>query len=91
MPVSQAPRKKQATRKKNAKKADQEAQAVAQTKYDKTPLYIPVATFVFIITGIGVVILNFLEVLPGKTMQTQFSIIGVLFLSLGLIAATQIK
>ena len=87
MPVSQAPRKKQATRKKNAKKADQEAQAVAQTKHDKTPLYIPVATFVFIITGIGVV----LEVLPGKTMQTQFSIIGVLFLSLGLIAATQIK
>lgn len=90
MPVSQAPRKKQATRQSNAKKAAQEAEVVASTKHHKTPLYIPVATFAFIITGITIVILNFLEVLPGK-MQTQYSIVGIAFLSFGLISATQIK
>ena len=91
MPVSQAPRKKQATRSNNAKKEAIKAEEVAATKHHRTPLYIVVATFTFIVVGIAIVILNFLEVLPGSQMQTQFSIIGVVFLSFGLVSATQIK
>lgn len=91
MPVSQAPRKKQATRSNKAKKATIDAQIAAETKHHRTPLYVIVATFTFIIVGIAIVILNFLEVLPGTGSQSQYSFVGIGFLSLGLITATQIK
>jgi hypothetical protein len=90
MPVSQAPRKKQATRQNNAKKAATKAEMLTVSKHYKTPLYVLVATFAFIIVGIAVVILNFLDVLPGD-MQQQYSFIGIIFLSFGLVTATQIK
>lgn len=91
MPVSQAPRKKQAARSNKAKKATVDAEIAAQAKQLKTPLYIPVATFAFIIVGVAVIILNFLGVLPGNGSQSQYSFIGIAFLSFGLISATQIK
>ena len=90
MPVSQAPRKKQSERSSKAKKAAKEAEHIAATKSDRTPLYIPVATFTFIIVGIIIIILNFLSLLPGD-QQSQYSIIGVALLSFGLVSATQIK
>lgn len=91
MPVSQAPRKKQATRSNKAKKANHEAQLAGETKHLRTPLYVPVATFAFIIVGIAIVIANFLEILPGTGSQSQYSFVGIAFLSFGLITATQIK
>lgn len=55
-----------------------------------TPLYIPVSSVGSIIAGLVVIIMNFLELLPGKT-QPQYNLVGLVFMTFGFILATQIK
>ena len=57
---------------------------------EPTSLVVPVTAIGSIIAGLVVIILNFLELLPDKT-QPQYNIVGLVFMTAGFIAATQIK
>jgi hypothetical protein len=55
-----------------------------------TRLYVPVATVAAILAGLTVIILNFLTILP-RAPQPQYNVVGLVFMSLGFVLATQIK
>jgi hypothetical protein len=55
-----------------------------------TPLYVPVAAIGSIVTGLIVIILSFLEILP-QAPQPQYNVVGLVFMSVGFVLATQIK
>ncbi len=55
-----------------------------------TPLHIVVAAIGSIITGLTIIILSFLEILPNAP-QPQYNVVGLVFMSIGFVFATQIK
>ncbi len=91
MPKSAAPKSKQKTKKK---KTGSRQSSEIETQESKipgpTPLYIPVAAIGSIIAGLIVIILSFLEILP-QAPQPQYNIVGLVLMSVGFVAATQIK
>lgn len=55
-----------------------------------TSLWVPVATVSCILAGLIVIILSFLEILP-QAPQPQYNLVGLAFMSVGFVIATQIK
>lgn len=55
-----------------------------------TPLYIVVAAIGAIVTGLAVIILSFLEILPNAP-AAQYNLVGLVFMCIGFVFATQIK
>jgi hypothetical protein len=91
MPKSKAPRNKQKTHsKKTGSRQSHEVETQAPQGPGPTPLYVPVAAIGSIIAGLIVIILSFLEILP-QAPQPQYNIVGLVLMSFGFVAATQIR
>lgn len=91
MPKSKAPRTKQKTpKKKSGSRQSHEIETQAPQGPGPTPLYVPVAAIGAIIAGLMVIVLSFLEILP-QAPQPQYNIVGLVLMSFGFVAATQIK
>lgn len=87
MPKSQAPRAK---RKSSKKSTSHEVETQAPQFDGPTPLFVPVAAIGAIVAGLTVIVLSFLGILP-EAPQPQYNIVGLVMMSLGFVAATQIK
>ena len=91
MPKSTAPKSKQKSKKKQTgSRQSSEIQTQDPKIPGPTPIYVPVAAIGSIIAGLIVIILSFLEILP-QAPQPQYNIVGLVLMSLGFVAATQIK
>lgn len=91
MPKSKAPRTKQKSKsKQTGSRQSSEIETQAPKVPGPTPLYVPVFAIGSIIAGLVVIILSFLSILP-QAPQPQYNIVGLVLMSLGFVAATQIK
>lgn len=82
--------KKKPSKKKSGSKQSHEIETQAPQGPGPTPLYVPVAAIGSIVAGLIVIVLSFLEILP-QAPQPQYNIVGLVLMSFGFVAATQIK
>ena len=57
----------------------------------RSPLWVPAAMFTCLLTGIGVILANYFEALPGGQAQTSYLFVGLGLLIVGFALSTQLR
>jgi Cell division protein CrgA len=53
-----------------------------------SPLWVPAALTTLLVTGLAVIILNYMNLLPGSNTENRYLLLGILLISGGFVLAT---
>jgi len=57
-------------------------------KADPSPLWVPVVLTTLLACGLAVIVLNYLNMLPGADTENRYLLLGILLISSGFVLAT---